>query len=62
MADTVRYVTARTGERIGYDMCFASDCLQHATRCQCAEGPTPPRVGARLDADASSVPAARPAA
>lgn len=31
-----------TGERIGYDMCFAPECLQPIDRCRCDNGPTHP--------------------
>jgi hypothetical protein len=35
-----------TGERIGYDTCFARDCLRPLDRCACPGGPTPPGLGA----------------
>jgi hypothetical protein len=40
-----RYVITATGERIGYDMCFASDCMRPLSRCTCPDGPTPPHLG-----------------
>jgi len=41
----VRYVITDTGERIGFDMCFAPDCRLHLSRCACEDGPTPPHLG-----------------
>jgi hypothetical protein len=41
-----RYVITSTGERIGYDMCFAPQCLRPLSRCACPGGPTPPHLGA----------------
>ena len=41
-----RYVITATGERIGYDTCFARDCLRPLDRCTCPGGPTPPNLGA----------------
>jgi hypothetical protein len=40
------YAVAATGERIGFDMCFAADCGLHISRCECENGPTPPHLGA----------------
>jgi hypothetical protein len=39
-------VITSTGERIGYDTCFARDCLRPLDRCICPDGPTPPNLGA----------------
>ena len=44
-----RYVITATGDRIGYDMCFAPDCLRPLSRCTCPQGPTPPYLGAGAD-------------
>jgi hypothetical protein len=41
-----RFAVAETGERVGFDMCFAADCGLHLSRCACEDGPTPPRLGA----------------
>jgi hypothetical protein len=38
-------VITATGERIGYDTCFARDCLRPLDRCICPGGPTPPSLG-----------------
>ncbi|MFC5993054.1 hypothetical protein ACFQE5_02390 [Pseudonocardia hispaniensis] len=45
-----RYLVTSSGERIGYDMCFAPDCMQHVSRCTCPQGPTPPHLGPGVEA------------
>jgi hypothetical protein len=44
MLSNTRYVITSTGERVGYDTCFA--CMRPLAGCACADGPTPPRLGA----------------
>ncbi|WP_324239266.1 hypothetical protein [Pseudonocardia sp.] len=34
-----------TGERIGYDTCFAPHCMRPLSLCTCPGGPTPPYLG-----------------
>jgi len=41
-----RFAVTETGERIGFDMCFAADCGMHISRCVCEGDPTPPHLGA----------------
>ncbi len=40
------YALTATGERIGFDVCFAADCGLHISQCRCEDGPTPPHLGA----------------
>ena len=57
-----RYVITATGERIGYDTCFAPDCMRPLSRCVCPGGPTPPYLGAAAGAGTAVQAAARAAA
>lgn len=54
---TCRYVVTETGERIGFDMCFAPECGLHISRCTCEAGPTPPRLGVPAASPAGASPA-----
>ncbi|HLU53837.1 MAG TPA: hypothetical protein VKZ81_00125 [Pseudonocardia sp.] len=43
--NSVSYVMTSTGERIGYDTCFAPHCMRPLSLCTCPGGPTPPYLG-----------------
>lgn len=57
-SSSCRYVVTETGERIGFDMCFAPECGLHVSRCTCEGGPTPPRLGVATATGAAEVVAA----